>query len=66
MSVTEHLEELIQRILFSLIVFTVVFIITFSNIKKIVNLLQIPAQGVRFLLRHGLFIYYIKNVNLLK
>nr|YP_010336388.1 Sec-independent translocase component C [Goniotrichopsis reniformis]UNJ14794.1 Sec-independent translocase component C [Goniotrichopsis reniformis] len=49
MSITEHFEELIQRIVVSLIVFIAIFVLIFSNINNIVNMLQIPAKGVKFL-----------------
>nr|QUE27884.1 tatC [Tsunamia transpacifica] len=49
MPLTEHLEELLQRILISTIVFIFIFALIFARIKVIVNLLQIPAQGVKFL-----------------
>nr|YP_009296899.1 Sec-independent translocase component C [Bangiopsis subsimplex]AOM66242.1 Sec-independent translocase component C [Bangiopsis subsimplex]ARO90396.1 sec-independent periplasmic protein translocase [Bangiopsis subsimplex] len=49
MSITEHLEELVQRIGFSFIAFIFAFTIIFLNVKNIVNLLQVPAQGVKFL-----------------
>lgn len=52
MPLTEHLEELLQRILISTIVFIFIFALIFARIKVIVNLLQIPAQGVKFLVRH--------------
>nr|YP_010336782.1 Sec-independent translocase component C [Stylonema alsidii]UNJ15188.1 Sec-independent translocase component C [Stylonema alsidii] len=49
MSITEHFEELIQRILISAVAFITIFFAIFSNIKNIVNLLQTPAQGIKFL-----------------
>nr|YP_010338525.1 Sec-independent translocase component C [Rhodaphanes brevistipitata]UNJ18475.1 Sec-independent translocase component C [Rhodaphanes brevistipitata] len=49
MSITEHLEELIQRLVISFLAFALIFIVIFSNINSIVSLLQIPAQGVKFL-----------------
>nr|YP_010336584.1 Sec-independent translocase component C [Rhodospora sordida]UNJ14990.1 Sec-independent translocase component C [Rhodospora sordida] len=49
MSITEHFQELIQRLLISVVAFTVIFSIIFFNIKAVVNFLQIPAKGVKFL-----------------
>nr|YP_010336190.1 Sec-independent translocase component C [Chroodactylon ornatum]UNJ14596.1 Sec-independent translocase component C [Chroodactylon ornatum] len=49
MSVTEHFQELIQRILVSTIGFLVILVVVFSNINSIVQILQMPAQGVKFL-----------------
>lgn len=55
MSITEHFEELIQRLIISVVSFIAIFFAIFSNIKTIVNLLEIPAQGVKFLVRHAIY-----------
>lgn len=59
MSITEHFEELIQRILISAVAFITIFFIIFFNINNIVNLLQIPAQGIKFLVRCVYVSFYV-------
>ncbi len=49
MSLFDHLEELRQRIFYALIAVGVGAIACFAGVKPIVQLLQIPAQGVKFL-----------------
>nr|YP_009402669.1 Sec-independent translocase component C [Compsopogon caeruleus]ARX96025.1 Sec-independent translocase component C [Compsopogon caeruleus] len=49
MSITEHLEELRQRIFYSIGFFCLMTFIVFYNISTIVTLLQLPAIGVKFL-----------------
>ncbi|NJL78649.1 MAG: twin-arginine translocase subunit TatC [Richelia sp. RM2_1_2] len=49
MSLFDHLEELRQRIFYSLIVIVLSAIACFVFVKQIVQLLEIPAQGVKFL-----------------
>lgn len=49
MSLFDHLEELRQRIFYSLIAVTVGIIGCFFAVKPIVQLLEVPAQGVKFL-----------------
>ncbi|EKQ70121.1 twin arginine targeting protein translocase subunit TatC [Leptolyngbyaceae cyanobacterium JSC-12] len=49
MSLFDHLEELRQRIFYSLIAVVVGAIASFAVVKHIVRLLEIPAQGVKFL-----------------
>jgi sec-independent protein translocase protein TatC len=49
MSVFDHLEELRQRIFYSLIAVGVCIIGCFTQVKPIVRLLEVPAQGVKFL-----------------
>ncbi|MBF2027041.1 MAG: twin-arginine translocase subunit TatC [Oscillatoriales cyanobacterium C42_A2020_001] len=49
MSLFDHLEELRQRIFYSLIAVVVGAIASFALVKDIVRLLEIPAQGVKFL-----------------
>lgn len=49
MSLFEHLEELRQRIFYSLIAAVISIILCFLAVKPIVQLLEIPAQGVKFL-----------------
>lgn len=49
MSLFDHLEELRQRIFYSLIAVTGGIVLCFIAVKPIVKLLQIPAQGVKML-----------------
>jgi sec-independent protein translocase protein TatC len=49
MSLFDHLEELRQRIFYSLIAIAVSVIGCFAFVKPIVQLLEVPAQGVKFL-----------------
>ncbi|HBE16092.1 MAG TPA: twin-arginine translocase subunit TatC [Cyanobacteria bacterium UBA11149] len=49
MSLFDHLEELRQRIFYSLISVAVGVIACFIAVKPIVQLLEIPARGVKFL-----------------
>jgi len=49
MSLFDHLEELRQRIFYALIAVVVGVIGCFFAIKPIVQLLEVPAQGVKFL-----------------
>lgn len=49
MSLFEHLEELRQRIFYALIVVVLSIIGCFFAVKPIVQLLEVPAQGVKFL-----------------
>jgi sec-independent protein translocase protein TatC len=49
MSLFDHLEELRQRIFYSLAVIAVSAIGCFIAVKPIVRLLEVPAQGVKFL-----------------
>ncbi|MEB3217263.1 MAG: twin-arginine translocase subunit TatC [Nostocales cyanobacterium 94392] len=49
MSLFDHLEELRQRIFYSLIVVVLSAISCFVFVKQIVQLLEIPAKGVKFL-----------------
>ncbi|NHC37131.1 twin-arginine translocase subunit TatC [Scytonema millei] len=49
MSLFEHLEELRQRIFYALIAVVVGVIGCFIAVKPIVRLLEVPAQGVKFL-----------------
>lgn len=49
MPLTEHLDELRQRTIFSVSFFIIVCIGCFSILKPIVQLLQAPALGVKFL-----------------
>ena len=49
MSLFDHLEELRQRIFYALIAVGVGAIACFAGVKPIVQLLEIPAQGVKFL-----------------
>jgi len=49
MSLFDHLEELRQRIFYVLIAVVLCIIGCFLEIKPIVQLLEVPAQGVKFL-----------------
>ena len=49
MSLFDHLEELRQRIFYSLIAAAVGIVGCFFFVKPIVQLLEVPAQGVKFL-----------------
>ena len=49
MSLFEHLEELRQRIFYALIAVVLGVIGCFFAVKPIVQLLEVPAQGVKFL-----------------
>ncbi|MFH7028929.1 MAG: twin-arginine translocase subunit TatC [Heteroscytonema crispum UTEX LB 1556] len=49
MSLFDHLEELRQRIFYALIAVVVCVIGCFLVVKPIVQLLEVPAQGVKFL-----------------
>ncbi|MBW4631828.1 MAG: twin-arginine translocase subunit TatC [Iphinoe sp. HA4291-MV1] len=49
MSIFDHLEELRQRIFYSLIAVVVGVVGCFLAVKPIVKLLEVPAQGVKFL-----------------
>ncbi len=49
MSLFDHLEELRRRIFYSLIAVFVGVIACFIAVKPIVQLLEVPAQGVKFL-----------------
>jgi sec-independent protein translocase protein TatC len=49
MSLFEHLEELRQRIFYTLIAVVLSIIGCFIAVKPIVQLLEVPAQGVKFL-----------------
>lgn len=49
MSLFEHLEELRQRIFYALIAVVLSMIGCFAAVKPIVQLLEVPAQGVKFL-----------------
>ncbi|AFY48663.1 twin arginine targeting protein translocase subunit TatC [Nostoc sp. PCC 7524] len=49
MSLFDHLEELRQRIFYSLIAVAVGVVGCFFGVKAIVQLLEVPAKGVKFL-----------------
>jgi sec-independent protein translocase protein TatC len=49
MSLFDHLEELRQRIFYALIAIAVGIVGCFATVKPIVQLLEAPAQGVKFL-----------------
>ncbi|WP_239651817.1 twin-arginine translocase subunit TatC [Neosynechococcus sphagnicola] len=49
MSLFDHLEELRQRIFYALIAIVVAIAGCFLEVKPIVRLLEVPAQGVKFL-----------------
>lgn len=49
MSLFDHLEELRMRIFYALIAIVVGIVICFCFVKPIVQLLEVPAQGIKFL-----------------
>jgi sec-independent protein translocase protein TatC len=49
MSLFDHLEELRMRIFYALIAVVIGVIICFVNVNRIVEVLEIPAQGAKFL-----------------
>ncbi len=49
MSLFEHLEELRMRVFYALIAIVVGIVICFCFVKPIVQLLEVPAQGIKFL-----------------
>jgi sec-independent protein translocase protein TatC len=49
MSLFDHLEELRMRIFYSLIAVVLGIVLCFWQVNRIVSLLEIPAQGVKFL-----------------
>jgi len=49
MSLFDHLEELRQRIFYSLIAVVVAVVGCFAIVNRIVELLEVPAQGAKFL-----------------
>lgn len=49
MSLFDHLEELRSRVFYALIAIFVGIVVCFAFVNKIVALLEIPAQGVKFL-----------------
>ncbi|NJL47035.1 MAG: twin-arginine translocase subunit TatC [Leptolyngbyaceae cyanobacterium SM2_5_2] len=49
MSLFDHLEELRMRIFYSLIAVFVAIVLCFWQVNRIVSLLEIPAQGAKFL-----------------
>jgi sec-independent protein translocase protein TatC len=49
MALSEHIEEFSQRLFFCLIFFIFATISCFTSIKKIVQIFQAPAMGVKFL-----------------
>ena len=48
MSIFDHLEELRMRIFYSLIAVVVAIVGCFAFVEKIVQLLEMPAQGAKF------------------
>jgi sec-independent protein translocase protein TatC len=49
MSLFDHLEELRQRIFYALIAAIIGIVACFTVVNKIVQILEVPAQGVKFL-----------------
>lgn len=49
MGMFEHVEELRNRITFTTLIFLVIILTIFSNIKNVVKTLQAPAIGIKFL-----------------
>nr|UEQ11892.1 TatC [Kumanoa mahlacensis] len=49
MSITEHLDELRQRIIATLIMFSLTSVVSFMFTKQLTSILQKPSDGVKFL-----------------
>lgn len=49
MSLFDHLEELRMRIFYSLIAVLVGIVACFWQVNRVVSLLEVPAQGAKFL-----------------
>ena len=49
MSLFDHLEELRQRIFYALIAVAIAVVGCFIFVRPLVRLLEVPAQGVKFL-----------------
>jgi sec-independent protein translocase protein TatC len=49
MSIFDHLEELRQRLFYGLIAVAIAIVACFFEVKPLVQLLEVPAQGVKFL-----------------
>ncbi|MEM9907283.1 MAG: twin-arginine translocase subunit TatC, partial [Cyanobacteria bacterium P01_D01_bin.44] len=49
MSLFDHLEELRQRIFYALIAVVIAVVACFAFVNRIVSLLEVPAQGAKFL-----------------
>jgi len=49
MSIFDHLEELRQRIFFALLAVVAGVVLCFFQVNRIVELLEVPAQGAKFL-----------------
>ena len=49
MPIIEHLEELRMRLILSMLVFIIMIMISFLDIKQIIIILQKPAIGIKFL-----------------
>jgi sec-independent protein translocase protein TatC len=49
MSLFDHLDELRQRIFYAMIAIAIGVVGCFTNVRQIVELLEVPAQGAKFL-----------------
>jgi sec-independent protein translocase protein TatC len=49
MSLSEHIEEFSQRLIFGLILLTIATFSCFTDIKEIVKVFEAPAIGIKFL-----------------
>ena len=49
MSLSEHIEEFSQRLIFGLIIISITTLSCFTDIKEIVKIFQAPAIGIKFL-----------------
>jgi sec-independent protein translocase protein TatC len=49
MSLFDHLEELRQRIFYAVIAIAISIVACFTSVRQIVELLEVPAQGAKFL-----------------
>jgi len=49
MALSEHIEEFSQRLVFCVIILSIMTLLCFAEVKEIVQLFQAPAVGVKFL-----------------
>ena len=49
MALSEHIEEFSQRLVFCVIILSMMTLLCFAEVKEIVQLFQAPAVGVKFL-----------------
>ena len=49
MTLSEHIEEFSQRVVFCLVILVIAILICFTDVKDIVRVFQAPAIGIKFL-----------------